>query len=226
MSLARTGSWVITGASRGIGRAAAIAFAEPGRRFVLTATKRENLDATVAALEMRGASAVALAFDQGRDDPACLVDALGGAPLGGLLNNAAGLWRGTLEETTDGAISRALEVNVAGLMRVTRALSPRLERGSRVLNVGSISGTLGTPGASLYNATKWAVTGLTKSWAEEWRGRGIFVGEVRPGSVDTDMLRQTPFPPAMQPEDVARLLRFLAFEAPLAMSGSAVDIFG
>ena len=92
--------------------------------------------------------------------------------------------------------------------------------------MGSISGTLGTPNASLYNASKWALTGLTQSWAAELKPQGIFVAEVRPGSTDTDMLKQTSFPPQVKAEEVAEVLRFLAVDAPMSATGTSVDIFG
>jgi NAD(P)-dependent dehydrogenase (short-subunit alcohol dehydrogenase family) len=92
--------------------------------------------------------------------------------------------------------------------------------------IGSISGTLGTPQAAAYNASKWGLTGLVKSLAEEGREQGIFCALVLPGSVETEMLEKTPFEPEMQPRDVAQVVRFLAAEAPFAMTGSAVEVFG
>jgi 3-oxoacyl-[acyl-carrier protein] reductase len=96
----------------------------------------------------------------------------------------------------------------------------------RVVNVSSISGTLGTPGLSGYCASKWGLNGLTQSLAEEVRGRGVLVAAVLPGSVDTDMLKGSGFVPKMTPEEVARVVRFLCTEAPVAMSGSLVEVFG
>jgi NAD(P)-dependent dehydrogenase (short-subunit alcohol dehydrogenase family) len=92
--------------------------------------------------------------------------------------------------------------------------------------IGSISGTIGTAEAAAYNASKWGLTGLVKSLAEEGREAGIFCAIVLPSGVDTDMIRKTPFEPQMGPEDVARVVRFLAGEAPFAMTGSAVEVFG
>jgi NAD(P)-dependent dehydrogenase (short-subunit alcohol dehydrogenase family) len=152
--------------------------------------------------------------------------ALEGHDVAGLVNNAGVLVRRGLHELTDDDIDRVLAINLAGVMRVTRACLPHLHAGSRVINIGSISGTVGTAEASLYNATKWGLTGLTRSWAEEWRARGIIVAEVRPGAVETEMLRQTPYAAQMQPEDVARAVRFLALEAPPAITGSSLDLFG
>src|SRR5229473_3015307 len=85
---------------------------------------------------------------------------------------------------------------------------------------------LGTPQAAAYNASKWGLTGFVKSLAEEGREQGVFCAVVLPGSVDTDMLKETSFPPEIQPREVAEVVRFLAAEAPFAMTGSAVEVFG
>jgi 3-oxoacyl-[acyl-carrier protein] reductase len=85
---------------------------------------------------------------------------------------------------------------------------------------------MGTPTLSAYCASKWGTVGFVKSLAEELRGTGLQSMCVMPGSVDTDMLRGSGFSPAMQPEDVARLVGWVALEAPDAMNGSCVDAFG
>jgi 3-oxoacyl-[acyl-carrier protein] reductase len=222
-----SGLWVVTGASRGIGRAVAMELGAPGRPLIVTATALPQLAAVGAALKVQGCVATPLALDLSLPGAvAALEAALQGQEVAGLVNNAGVLVRERLERLTDADIDRVLSINLAGLMRVTRACLERMKPGARVINIGSISGTVGTAEASLYNATKWALTGLTRSWAEEWRGRGIVVAEVRPGAVETDMLRQTPYPAQMQPQDVARAVRFLALEAPAAVTGTSLDLFG
>jgi NAD(P)-dependent dehydrogenase (short-subunit alcohol dehydrogenase family) len=96
----------------------------------------------------------------------------------------------------------------------------------RIVLIGSISAHLGTPEAAAYNASKWGLLGFAKSLAEELRGSGVQVITVSPGSVDTRMLAQTPFPPAMTPGDVARVVGWCAAEAPDAMNGGEVEVFG
>ena len=98
--------------------------------------------------------------------------------------------------------------------------------GEILVAMGSISGTLGTPHAAAYNASKWGLTGFIKSLAEEGREQGVFCAVVLPGSVDTEMLKKTSFPPQIQAGEVAQVVRFLAGEAPFAMTGSAVEVFG
>jgi 3-oxoacyl-[acyl-carrier protein] reductase len=85
---------------------------------------------------------------------------------------------------------------------------------------------MGTPRLSAYCASKWGLVGLVKSLAEELRGTGLQSMCVMPGSVDTDMLRGSGFSPAMTPEDVARIVAWVALDAPDAMNGSCVDAFG
>jgi 3-oxoacyl-[acyl-carrier protein] reductase len=96
----------------------------------------------------------------------------------------------------------------------------------RVVNVSSISGTVGSPRQAAYAAAKWGVIGFTKSLAEELCGTGVQALCVVPGSVDTEMLKGSGFPPRMSPEDVARVVIYAALDAPSAMSGSAVEMFG
>src|SRR5205085_12014673 len=119
---------------------------------------------------------------------------------------------------------RVLGVNLRGAFLCAREAFRT--GAARIVAVGSISGTLGTPLSAAYNASKWGLTGLIKSLAEEGRERGIFCSLVLAGSVDTQMLEQTPFAPRMRPAEVARVVKFLCTDAPFAMTGSAVEVFG
>jgi NAD(P)-dependent dehydrogenase (short-subunit alcohol dehydrogenase family) len=102
----------------------------------------------------------------------------------------------------------------------------KARRRGRIVNVASVSATLGTPGGSAYNASKWGLVGLTKCLAEELRAHGVVAVAVSPGSTDTMMLRQTRFAPEMSPEDVARVIAWCAAEAPAAMTGANLEVFG
>src|SRR5205085_3718757 len=110
----------------------------------------------------------------------------------------------------------------------TRALLPsmRAARTGRIINIASISGRQGTPRLTAYCAAKHAVVGLTRALAEEVRGDGIQVNAICPGSVDTRMLEGSGFAPDMSPADVARVALFLAAEAPTALTGACLDVFG
>jgi NAD(P)-dependent dehydrogenase (short-subunit alcohol dehydrogenase family) len=141
--------------------------------------------------------------------------------------NAGILERAPIVEFSEDQWDRVLDVNLKGAFLCAKAAWPALRRTSgRIIAIGSISGTLGTPEAAAYNASKWGLTGFIKSLAEEGRDEGIFCAIVLPGSVETEMLEKTPFEPEMQPRDVAQVVRFLAAEAPFAMTGSAVEVFG
>jgi 3-oxoacyl-[acyl-carrier protein] reductase len=205
---------LVTGASRGIGRAIAEALIADGLEVVVCASSGAP-EVRGAALSRRcdvadEASVRALFAASGRCD--CVV------------LNAGVLERGPIEEFTAAQWDRVLGVNLRGAFLCAREAFRA--GAARIVAVGSISGTLGTPHAAAYNASKWGLTGLIKSLAEEGRERGIFCACVLPGSVDTQMLKQTPFPPRVQAAEVARVVKFLCTEAPLAMTGSAVEVFG
>ena len=96
------------------------------------------------------------------------------------------------------------------------------------MNVSSISGKLGTPLLSAYCASKWGLLGFSLAASEELKARGVQVFSVCPGSVNTEMLQQglPGASPDMEPEDVASVIVYLGTEAPDAMTGAAVDVFG
>ena len=131
-------------------------------------------------------------------------------------------------DTTEEQWDEVLDINLKGTFLVTRAfLRPMMaERRGRFIAIGSISGTMGTPRLSAYCASKWGTVGFVKALAEELRGTGLQSMCVMPGSVDTDMLRGSGFSPTMMPEDVARVVAWVALDAPDAMNGSCVDAFG
>jgi 3-oxoacyl-[acyl-carrier protein] reductase len=218
---------IVTGGGRGIGAASARALSALGARVTVFARS----EAEVARVVADGAAALAVAGDVSKEaDVARLLAAHEGAlgPCDVLVNDAGVLERGRVEDLSPEAWRRVLEVNLTGAYLCARAVVPgmRRRRRGRIVNVASISGTLGTPEATAYNASKWGLIGFTKSLAEELRADGVQVMAVSPGSVDTAMLRKTPFAPAMTPEDVARVIAWCAGEAPDAMTGANVEVFG
>jgi NAD(P)-dependent dehydrogenase (short-subunit alcohol dehydrogenase family) len=119
-------------------------------------------------------------------------------------------------------------VNLTGAFLCARAVIPGMKsrRRGRIVNVASIAGTIGSERASAYNASKWGLIGLTKCLAEELRPHGVQCLAVSPGGVETEMLRKTPYRAMMAPEDVAKVIAWCAGEAPDAMTGSNVEVFG
>jgi 3-oxoacyl-[acyl-carrier protein] reductase len=209
---------VVTGASRGIGRAIAVALGGAGAR--------------VAGCARHGTGDV-YACDVGRPDQVArfaedVLRRLG--PPDVLVNNAGVAARSRLEQTTPEVWDAVLDSNLKGTYLVTRAFLPamRARRKGRIVNIASISGRQGTAQLSAYCAAKHGVVGLTRALAEEVREDGITVNAVCPGSVDTDMLRvgMPGAKPDMTPEDVAGVVLYLAMAAPDAMTGSCLDVFG
>ena len=212
---------VVTGASRGIGRACAEELGSAGARVAVCASRAApEFPAGVFSQKCDVSnSADVTSFFRAVERH------LG--PPDVVVLNAGVLERGPVEEFTEAQWDRVLGVNLKGAFLCAKAGWPALRRTrGRIVAIGSISGTLGTPHAAAYNASKWGLTGFIKSLAEEGREQGVFCAVVLPGSVDTQMLAKTPFPPEMEPREVAQVVRFLAAEAPFAMTGSAVEVFG
>jgi 3-oxoacyl-[acyl-carrier protein] reductase len=222
---------LVTGASRGIGRAVALELADAGMRVALASTSLEGTRELLEALKGQGREACAVAMNVG--DPSSVTQGLGQiertlGPVDVLVNNAGIVRRKPLEQMADADFDEVVRVNLSGPFYLARRLVPGMvARGvGRVVNVSSISGTLGTPRMSGYCASKWGLNGLTKALAEELKGSGVFVAALLPGSVDTDMLKGSGFAPQMTAVEVARMVRFLCVEAPMAMTGSLVEMFG
>lgn len=218
---------IVTGGGRGIGAAVARALTLRGLAVTVFARTRAQLERVVA----EKAAALAVAGDvRSEDDVARLVREheriLG--PVDVLVNDAGILARGLVEETSSAAFREVLDVNLTGAFLCARAVIPGMKgrRSGRIVNVASISATLGTAGSSAYNASKWGLVGLTKCLALELRGHGVVCLAVSPGSVDTEMLKQTPFSPAMTADDAARVVVFAALDAPDAMTGANLEVFG
>jgi 3-oxoacyl-[acyl-carrier protein] reductase len=222
---------VVTGAGRGIGRAVAIALGRRGLSVALLGPTREHLDETARLVSVTGARTEVVLCDvtEGEVVTAACAGVL--ARLGApdvVINNAGVVRRARLEDTSEADWDAVLGVNLKGTFLVTRALLPAmvLRRRGRIVNVASISATLGTARQTAYNAAKWGVVGFTKSLAEELRGTGLQTLVVLPGAVDTDMLNGSGFAPQMTPETVAETLVYAALDAPDAMNGSALEVFG
>jgi NAD(P)-dependent dehydrogenase (short-subunit alcohol dehydrogenase family) len=222
---------VVTGAGRGIGRAAALALSRRGLDVALLARTGEELAAVEAEIAREGGRARAIACDvaEPRDveNAARIVTGELGTPAV-VVNNAGIIRRGRVHEMAPEDWRRVLDVNLTGTFLVTRALLPSMLAAARgrFIQVASISATLGTAGASAYCASKWGVVGFTKSLAEELRGTALSTMSILPGSVDTAMLDGSGFSPDMIPDEVAGTIVYLALDAPAAMNGASIEMFG
>jgi len=182
--------WFITGASTGFGRLLAQEVLKSGGKVVVTARKLDK----VADLEARypqTAKAVALdVTDAGQVDSAATqaIEKFGRVDV--LVNNAGYGVAGAIEEVSEAEFMPMFETNVFGLLRVTRAFLPHLrkQRSGHVLNLSSIGGVVGSPGMGYYNATKFAVEGISEALAGELAPLGIRVTIIEPGPFRTDFL--------------------------------------
>ena len=222
---------VVTGASRGIGRAAALALAARGLDVALLARTADDLAHVAQAVSQCGVTALPLRCDvtaaaDVNDAAARVLDALGAPEV--VVNNAGIIRRAPVHEMSLADFRLVLDTNLTGTFLVTRAFLPAmLERHrGRFVQVASISATLGSPRASAYCAAKWGVVGFTKSLAEELRGTGLAAMSILPGSVDTSMLEGSGFSPLMTADDVAKTIVYAALDAPSAMNGSSLEMFG
>ncbi|HVN45413.1 MAG TPA: 3-oxoacyl-ACP reductase FabG [Steroidobacteraceae bacterium] len=185
---------LVTGASRGIGNAIALALADAGARVIGTATTPEGaarIGATLGSHGYHGRGAVLDAANPASID-ALMEDLEKGSELPGILVNNAAITRDTLllrmkPEDWDAVIA----TNLTSVYRLCRACvrSMMKERRGRIVNVTSVVGLTGNPGQANYAAAKAGLLGFTKSLARELGSRGITVNAVAPGFIDTDMTR-------------------------------------
>lgn len=186
---------VITGASRGLGRALAEALAAGGTRVVLVARHEADLDEVVRGIRARGGEAWAVSADVGDPGAATVIAAAAAAfagPVDLLINNASTLGAVPLPLLLDlpaAALERTLQVNVLGPFRLVQALAgPMVLRGvGTVVNISSDAAVQAYPSWGGYGASKATLDHLTRTWAAELRGTGVRVVAVDPGEMDTRM---------------------------------------
>jgi NAD(P)-dependent dehydrogenase (short-subunit alcohol dehydrogenase family) len=242
----------VTGGSRGIGRAIALAFAEPGATIGIAARRAGQLEETAHEIRARGAEPIVLTMDvtdasavsAGFAEMAARTDRLD------VLVNNAGIGGGQpVLGSDESAWRRIIDTNVVGTYLVTRASLPRMRDGGRIVNMTSVLGRFGVPGYTAYCASKHAVIGFTRALALELAPRTITVNAVCPGWVDTDMavegmtlgaqamgttyedfrrraLKAVPIKRIIQPDEVARVIRFLTAPESSAITGQTYNICG
>jgi len=221
---------MITGASRGLGRALAFAFAGQGARLALSARGEAALLQVKRELEARGAEVLAVAGDMAnpRDVErfvAAAEDVYGGIDV--LINNAAILGPSPMPLLLDypeADFAEVLRVNVIGPFLVTRrVIAHMLQRGSgSVINVTSEAGNVGYAGWGAYGISKFALEGLTETWADEVRETGVRINMVDPGEMDTQM-HALAVPDCdyelAKPEDVTDVFLYLASDEAMDVNG-------
>ena len=180
--------YLITGASRGIGRAIAEKLAGPDCTLLLHGRDREALAQSCAMVEAKGAKAIPLRYDL--SDPAGvqkLIDETGAAPLDGLINNAGIAVVKPLGEITLAEWQSSFTLNVTAPFLLTQKLLPSMSAGSTIVNILSIAARTGFPNWSAYCMSKFALEGFSQSVREELRPRGIRVLNIYPAATNTEI---------------------------------------
>ncbi len=219
---------LITGASRGIGRACAIELAKNGCDIIVNYAGNEaKANETVDQIKALGADAEAIRFDvssKSEVDEAIssLVEKHGRIDI--LVNNAGITRDGLFIRMSEEAWDAVLNTNLKGAYNVTNAVSKLMikQRNGAIVNMASIAGVMGNAGQANYSAAKAGLIGFTKSLAKELGSRNIRVNAVAPGFVNTDMTKDLdttkivehiPLRRAAEPEEVASVVKFLALDA-------------
>jgi 3-oxoacyl-[acyl-carrier protein] reductase len=221
---------VLSGSSRGIGRATALALAHRGVDLALISRPSAEQTETERLLQQRGAEFRCFYADL-RDAERCRTVAeqiLDWRVPDAVVHNAALIERCSIEQTTTAVFEEQLAVNLRAPFILTRGWlnAMRMRRQGRMVFVGSISSTLGTARAAAYCASKWGLVGFVKSLAEELKDSGLMAVAVLPGSVATRMLQGSGFEPRIEPQQVASTLVHYALDAPTAHNGGVVEMFG
>lgn len=236
---------LITGSTRGIGEASAIAFAKAGYNVALAGRNREllrNVDETVKA---EGVETLVLSGDLSKADEAeqmadYLIEEWDGVDV--LINNAGINHSGTLLETTDEALTRLIDTNLRSMFTVTKKLVPYMmdQRWGRIINLTSMTARLGRGfvGSATYAASKGAIVSFTRGLAKEFGPFNVTVNGIAPGVIVTDMNRDylnehgdevvkgIPLGRFGQSQDIASVAVFLASDGAGYVTGTTIDVNG
>ncbi len=234
---------LVTGASRGIGRAIALALGRCGCNVIGTATTDEGAGRITAALAEAGVSGRGASLDVGDAEAVDLLIkdiSANEGPVTILVNNAGITRDNLLLRMKPDEWDAVIETNLSALYRTTRACLRGMmkARRGRIINIGSVVGQMGNPGQGNYCASKAGMIGFTKSLAKEVGSRQITVNTVAPGFVETDMTKdmdeaqraalssQIPLARLGTPEDIANAVVFLASAGGSYITGETINVNG
>ncbi|AUS85701.1 3-oxoacyl-[acyl-carrier-protein] reductase [Lysinibacillus capsici] len=235
---------VVTGASRGIGRAIALKLAEEGAKVVVNYSgSQAKAEEVVAMIQENGGEAIAVQASVSQtEEVTALMDAAvktyGSLDI--LVNNAGITRDNLIMRMKEDEWDDVLNTNLKGVFLCTKAVTRQMmkQRAGRIINISSIVGVAGNAGQANYVAAKAGVIGLTKTTAKELASRNILVNAIAPGFIETEMteqlpedikqgmLTQIPLAKLGQPEDIAKAVAFLASEDANYMTGQTLHIDG
>lgn len=235
---------LVTGASRGIGRAIALALAQSGADVAVNYSGNEaKALEVVAEAERLGRKAVAIRANvadvaEVEQMVAHVLDTFGKLDI--LVNNAGITRDNLIMRLKEDDWKQVIDTNLSGVFYCTKAVTRSMmkQRSGRIINISSVVGVTGNAGQANYAAAKAGVIGLTKSTAKELASRGITVNAVAPGFIETDMtdalgenvrdelMKLIPLARLGKPEDIARAVRYLASEDAAYITGQVIHVDG
>lgn len=233
---------LVTGASRGLGKAIALTLARSGADVAITYEKSvEKAEAVAQEISQLGRKAVAIQADSAQPDAVRAAVAEAAERLGGLdilVNNAGIAYGGQLAEMSQEQIDALINVNIRGVVYTTQAALAYLPDGGRIINIGSsLSDRVPLRDVAVYSMTKSALNSLTRGLARDLGPRGITVNMVKPGSTDSDMNPANGEGAETQrqlialghygePQDIAEAVAFLASPAAKQITGTDIVVDG
>ena len=231
---------LVTGASRGIGKATALALTEQGYFVVGTATSDNGAAAIAEYLGDNGTGRVLNVTEEGAIDALVSDITASFGPIAALVNNAGITRDNLLMRMKDAEWDDIIQTNLSAIFKLSKAVLRGMmkQRFGRIINVGSVVGSTGNPGQANYAAAKAGVIGFSKSMAREVASRGITVNVVAPGFIDTDMtkvltdeqkaeiFKDIPANRLGQPQEIAAAVAFLATESAAYITGETLHVNG